>query len=194
MMILACNTATVLALDHLRSKFNIPFVGVVPAIKPAVEISKTKRIVIMSTQATAKSSYVENLINDFAPNFEVLKLGCPGLEDAVETLNNKEISRLVKKYSRYVNAFNPDVVVLGCTHYPLVKKQIKQNLNKGILVIDSGTAIAKQAEKVLKNLGLLSPKKHEDIFYTSGDAKQFSKICSILLGRTVSAKEVSTSS
>lgn len=190
MMILACNTATVLALDHLRSKFKIPFVGVVPAIKPATEISKTKRIAIMSTQATAKSNYVEKLINVYAPNFEVLKLGCPGLENAVETLNQVEISRLVKKYSSIINEFNPDVVVLGCTHYPLVKKQIKENLNKGISVIDSGAAVAKQAGKVLTDLGLESLKKHKDIFYTTGDAKNFSKVASTLLKTKISAIKV----
>lgn len=187
MMILACNTATVLALDHLRDKFNIPFVGVVPAIKPAVEISKTKRIVIMSTQATAKSSYVENLINKFAPNFEVLKLGCPGLENAVETLNHGQIDRLVKKYTSKINEFNPDVVILGCTHYPLIKKQIEKDLKANIHVIDSGSAIAKQSDKVLNNLGLKSLKKHKDIFYTTGDAKNFSQVASTLLKTKISA-------
>lgn len=190
MMILACNTATVLALDHLRSKLNIPFVGVVPAIKPATVISKTKRIAIMSTQATAKSSYVENLISNFAANFEVLKLGCPGLEDAVETLNQEEIRRLVKKYSGKINEFNPDVVVLGCTHYPLVKKQIKENLNRGIDIIDSGGAIAKQVNKVLKESDQISSTRQKDIFYTTGDARQFSRVCSTILERKILAIQI----
>lgn len=190
MMILACNTATVLALDHLRSKFNIPFVGVVPAIKPATEISKTKRIAIMSTQATAKSSYVEKLIFDFAPNFEVLKLACPGLENAVETLNQEGIRRLVKKYSSVINEFNPDVVILGCTHYPLIKKQIEKNLKSNIHIIDSGVAIAKRVSKVLKESDQISNTRQEDIFYTTGDAKSFSKVASFLLKAKISAIKV----
>lgn len=191
MMVLACNTATVLAIGKLRKEFSIPIIGVVPAIKPAAEKSKSKRIVNMSTPATAKSRYLQKLIKDFAKDCLVLKLGCPGLENAVETLNQKEIIRIIKKYAKEINKFNPDVVVLGCTHYPLVKKQIKENLNRGINIIDSSQAIARQVSKVLKESGQISETRDEDIFYTTGDAKQFSKVCSTLLSRKILAKQVS---
>jgi glutamate racemase len=191
MVILACNTATVLALNHLRKNFTIPIIGVVPAIKPAVEKSKKNRIVNMSTSATAKSPYLKNLINTYAKDSQVLKLGCPGLENAIESLNKKEIARLVKKYAIKVNGFDPDIVVLGCTHYPLIKGQIEKNLNPGIMIIDSGAAIAKQANKVLKETGQMSSVKENDIFYTTSDPVQFSKVSSTLVESNISAIKVS---
>lgn len=189
-MVLACNTATVLALDKLRKNLPIPVIGVVPAIKPAAEKSKNRRIVNMSTPATARSPYLQKLINNFANNCQVLKLGCPGLENAVETMDQKEILSIIKKYTKTINKFNPDIVVLGCTHYPLVKKQIEDNLSHGINVIDSGAAIARQVSKILKESDQMSSIRQNDIFYTTGDADQFSQICSAILGNEVTAFRV----
>lgn len=190
MMVLACNTATVLALDKLRKNLPIPVIGVVPAIKPAAEKSKNRRIVNMSTPATARSPYLQKLINNFAKDCQVLKLGCPGLENAVETMDQKEIIRIIKKYSKIINKFNPDIVVLGCTHYPLVKNQIKENLRHSIYVVDSGAAIARQVCKTLKESGQMSNIRQNDIFYTTGDAEQFSKVCTVILGKKVLASRV----
>lgn len=190
MLVLACNTATVLALDDLRKNLSIPVIGVVPAIKPAAEKSKNRRIVNMSTPATAESPYLQKLINHFAKDCKVLKLGCPGLENAVEKMDEKETLRIIKKYSKIINKFNPDIVVLGCTHYPLVKKQIIENLNPGIDVIDSGAAIARQVSKTLKATNQMSSIRQKDIFYTTGDAEQFSKSCTAILGRKILASQV----
>lgn len=190
MMILACNTATVLALDQLRKNFSIPIIGVVPAIKPAAEISKSKRIVNMSTPATAKSPYLDKLVKKYAKNCKLLKLGCPGLENAIETLSQKEIVKMVKKYAKEINNYNPDVVVLGCTHYPLVKKQLKDNLNAGIYILDSGEAIARQASKVLMESGQTSNTKSENIYFTTGDSQEFSRVCSTILGEKIAASQI----
>ena len=83
LLVIACNTATCHALDYLRSKYKVPIIGVVPAIKPAVAKSKKNKVVIMSTPATAKSAYLSDLIADFARHAHVLKLGCRGLEESV---------------------------------------------------------------------------------------------------------------
>lgn len=190
MLILACNTATVLALDKLRKSLSIPVIGVVPAIKPAAEKSQNRRIVNMSTPATAESPYLQKLINSFAQDCKVLKLKCPGLENAVEKMDQNEILTIVKKYSKTINKFNPDIVVLGCTHYPLVKKQIEDNLSHGISVIDSGAAIARQVSKTLKATNQMSSIRQKDIFYTTGDSEQFSQICSAILGSKVLAIRV----
>lgn len=190
MMVLACNTATVLALDKLRKNLPIPVIGVVPAIKPAAEKSKNRRIVNMSTPATARSPYLQKLINNFAKDCKVLKLGCPGLENAVETMDQEEITSIIKKYSKIINKFNPDIVVLGCTHYPLVKNQIKENLTHGIDVVDSGAAIARQVSKILKESDQMSNIRQNDIFYTTGDTEQFSKVCTAILGYKILASQV----
>lgn len=190
MLVVACNTATVIALKQLRKNFSIPIIGVVPAIKPAAEKTVKNRIVNMSTTATAKSPYLAKLINIYAKDCKVLRLGCPGLENAIETLNQKEITRLVRKYTLKVNSFDPDIVVLGCTHYPLIKGQIEKNLKPGIKIIDSGPAIAVQAQKVLKESKQMSRLKETDIYYTTADPIQFSKISSQLLGTKISAVKI----
>lgn len=190
MMVLACNTATVLALSHLRRNFDIPIVGVVPAIKPAVLISRNKKITVMSTQATAKSDYLEKLVTGFAGDCQVQKMGCPGLEDAIENLNEQKIENLLSNYAAEISTFDSDVVVLGCTHYPLIKRQIKNRLKNNVKIIDSGKAIAKQMKKILETKKILSDKKEEDIFLTTADPQVFSKITTKLVKSQVKAIKV----
>ena len=100
MVVIACNTATCYALEELRNNFPLPIVGVVPAIKPAVEQTKVGKIALISTPATAQSQYVTDLINKYANNVEVLRIGCAGLEDVVETgkLHGPKTSELLNKY------------------------------------------------------------------------------------------------
>src|SRR3990167_5920817 len=126
MMVLACNTATVLALDYLRKNFDIPIVGTVPAVKPAFEGHKQVRVAIMSTPATAKSKYLDSLINDFGEPTKTLKVGCTGLEEAIEVWDHTAIETCLDQYIKKINSAGPNVVVLGCTHYPLIRDLIRK--------------------------------------------------------------------
>lgn len=188
MMVLACNTATVLAVESLRKIFPIPIVGVVPAIKPAAKKSEKSKIVIMSTPATAKSIYLENLIKKFSPNARVLKLGCGGMEEAIEVLDKKKIDQLIGKYTKTVKDFGADTVVLGCTHYPLIKSRIQNSLPPKTKIIDSGEAVAIRIEKILNDSKQKSVRKFNDIFYTTGDPKKFSDVTSQILGQKIQAR------
>lgn len=190
MMVLACNTATVLALDHLREVFDIPIVGVVPAIKPAVVVSKNKKIAIMSTPATAKSPYLKNLIIQYASGADVLRVGCSGLEEAIEVLDDKEIEKIAKKYCDQINKFSADTVVLGCTHYPLIKKQLTVYLKKGTVLVDSGEAVSRRIKTILKQKNLESKKRTNDIFYTTANPESFSQVASQILKSKVTAQNV----
>jgi glutamate racemase len=187
MMVLACNTATVLALNSLRKTFKIPIVGVVPAIKPAASRTKKARIAVMSTPATAKSAYLSNLVSKFSPHARVLKLGCPGLEEAIEILDEQKILKLVKKYTQIVKSFGADTLVLGCTHYPLVKNLVKKNLGRDIAVIDSSKAVAKRVDSLLELSGKKSTRRNGDIYYTTKDPGQFSLVSSRILKARVEA-------
>lgn len=187
-LVLACNTATVLALDHLRKKFDIPIIGTVPAVKPAFSASKNKKIAIMSTPATAKSVYLADLINQFGNKNQVLTISCAGLEEAIEILDTMAIDKLLKKYLRKVKKFEADVVVLGCTHYPLIKSQIERSIGPKIKVIDSGSAIAKRIKEILEAASQLSSKYRGDIYYTTGNPKIFSKVASALLDKKIKAR------
>ena len=179
-MVIACNTASVLGLDYLREKFNIPIVGTVPAVKTAFADSKKPKVVVMSTPATAKSKYLDDLIRKYGHKSRTLKIGCAGLEEAIEVLNKNNIDKMLKKYTDRIKKFSPNIVVLGCTHYPLIKNRIKSFL-PGVKVIDSGQAIAHRIKQVLKEKKLRSTKKTQDLYYTTRKPQLFSKVASILL-------------
>ncbi len=188
-LVVACNTASCYAIGSLRSKFDIPIVGVVPAIKPASSITKNGRIAIMSTVATAKSPYLDKLIKQFAAPFKVLKLGCSGLEDAVEVLNTGKISKLLDKYVGKIKDFDADVIILGCTHYPWLKNQIKDRINSKVSIVDSGSAVAKRVSAVLRNKNISANTKSRDLFFTTGSPIKFSEVTSILLKNKITASK-----
>lgn len=188
-IVLACNTATVMALDDLRKKFNIPIVGVVPAIKPATALTRNKKIAVMSTPVTAKSPYLRKLIDDFANGLEVLKLDCAGLQESIEISDEKTINHNLEKYAAKIKEFNADVIVLGCTHYPLLKKQIEKYFKGNVKIIDSGAAIARRIKKILEEQSLFSNKKSKDIYFTTGDPNLFSSVASKFLGYPIKAKK-----
>lgn len=189
-LVIACNTATCYAMDYLRFNFDIPIVGVVPAVRPSAKLTKTGKIAIMSTPATAKSAYLASLVLEFAENRQCLKLGCGGLEESVETLDKKAWDDLLDTYTGKIQKFGADVIVLGCTHFPFLKKDIKKRMGPKVKVIDSGAAIARRVKYLLTKKGALSPKKDKDLFFTTGDAKEFSRVASVLLGENISAERV----
>lgn len=190
MMVLACNTATVLVLDSLRKKFEIPIIGVVPAVKPAFEESNKKNVAVMSTPATAKSEYLAKLVSEFSKSGKALKIGCAGLEEAIEILDYKKIDFLLKKFTARVKNFGADVLVLGCTHYPLVKSRLRGFLGKDVKIVDSGKAIASRVKLLLADSDSLSKKKGSDVFYTTGDPLSLSAVASVLLNSKVKVQSL----
>ena len=190
LLVVACNTATCYAIDHLRSIFTIPIVGVVPAIKPAANLTKEGKIAIMATPATAKSAYLKKLIKEFAPALNVFRIGCEGLEESVEYLKLKEIYRLLDLYLNKVKKTGSDVIVLGCTHYPFLKQEIKKRINgSNIRVIDSGRAIATRVKSILEDSTSFAKGNVQELYYTTADPRQFSKIASSLLKYRVIARK-----
>lgn len=188
-LVVACNTATCYAIDHLRYKFNIPIIGVVPAVKTASTLTKNGKIAVMSTPATAKSRYLASLVSQFAPRFEVLKLGCVHLEDAIEYLNLGEITNLINVYAGRVRKFGADTVVLGCTHFPFFKTEIKNKLGERVRIIDSGEAIGKRVFAILSENNAFSLRKQQDIYYTTAVPQIFSKVASTLLQYKVDGRK-----
>jgi len=192
-IVVACNTATCNVIDFLRANVKVPLVGTVPAIKPAIAISKSGVIGILSTPSTSKSKGLKKLIKTYADNTKVVNIGCSNLENATETgeLNSSEVTRLLIKYTRPIKKSGADVVVLGCTHYPFLKPQIKKILNnKGVKLIDSGKAIAQHTKKILQQTGSLGNHDGKKDFYTTGNSAHFSRVASSLLKRRVRAKHL----
>ena len=178
LLIIACNTASTFVLDQLREKLTIPIVGVVPAIKPAAELSKTGTIGIIATKITTKSQYLQTLIEDFASSTTVIKKASPRLveisEQKVSGVNPK-ISEIEKEIKIFLEHPSLDTVVLGCTHFSLLLPEIKKIDTKNITWLDSREAIAKRVKSLIP-IDKISNKKNNcssvDLIFTKEDSKQ----------------------
>ncbi|MGI9371355.1 MAG: glutamate racemase [Hyphomicrobiales bacterium] len=154
-LIVACNTASTIALEALRKQFDVPFIGTVPAIKPAAEISKSGLIGVLATPGTVDREYTRALIDTFAFHRNVKLHGCPNLAAMAEAaLRNEEVTReeLAEEIEpAFVeqNGAKTDVLVLGCTHYPLIARQIAEAAPWPVTLIDPSCAIARHAAKVV---------------------------------------------
>lgn len=160
MVIIACNTASTIVLPSLRQRLTIPVVGVVPAIKPAALISK-KSIGLMATPATVDRQYTHDLIEKFSPSIPVRLLGTTRLVTmAEEKLRGKVVDMTELKGILTPLIGQVDVVVLGCTHFPLLRDEIQTVLGLDVILIDSGKAIAKRVRELLKGKIPLSKDEH----------------------------------
>lgn len=151
-VVVACNTATTNAIAILREKYNLPFIGIEPAIKPAALNSKTKRIGILATKGTLTSELFQHTSQIFAKDTKVVEVVGRDIVEAVESgsLDNPVFIESLKQQIQIFINENIDILVLGCTHYPYIIPILKQLLPKSIKIIDSGYAVAKQTENILK--------------------------------------------
>ena len=191
LIVIACNTSTCYSIDHIRKHFDVPVVGTVPAIKTASMLSKTRSIGIISTPATSKSSYLKNLIKQHSLGLKVINISCPKLEDAVErgNISSKKVQLLLKRYLSKIINTKADYLVLGCTHYPFLKNNIK-SIHPNIKTVDSGQAIAKRVKNILSELKLRNTSGGDIIYLTTGNSSKFSKAASLLLKKDIYSKKV----
>lgn len=150
-IVVACNTATVLGIAAMRQHWPaLRFVGVEPGVKPAVAVTRTRRIAIMATPATATSSRLRYLIDTFAPNVHVHIEPCSGLAAAIERgiHEGPELRAMLAPLCANVRAASVDTVVLGCTHYPFVASTIQTLLGDDINLIDTASAVAERTAAV----------------------------------------------
>jgi glutamate racemase len=182
LIIVACNTATTNAIDYLRKKYNISFIGIEPAIKPAALFSKTGAIGILATKGTLTSELFEKTANEYTQNITTIEQDGEGLVPLIEEgkLNSNDLNKLLRNYLKPMLNFNIDHLVLGCTHYPYLVPQIKEILGSTIKIIDSGEAVAKQTKAILKKLELLSTssEKSNHQLYSNTQTKVLSEILS----------------
>ena len=173
LVVVACNTASVAALKYLRTAFNIPFVGVEPAVKKAALFTKNKKIGILATGVTLSGEKFTSLVQKFGDGITVVSQACPGLVEKVEAgeISGPATEAMLRKYLEPLQANGVDVVVLGCTHYPFLRALVEKIVEPGIQVIDTGAPVARQTERLLTQWGLLAPKTRtgQEWFYTSGD-------------------------
>ncbi|MEX1383986.1 glutamate racemase [Lutibacter sp.] len=180
LIIVACNTATTNAIDYLRKHYNVPFIGIEPAIKPAALYSKTGAVGILATKGTLSSKLFEKTTREYAKNITTIEQKGAGLVPLIETgkINSTETIQLLETYLKPMLQFNIDHLVLGCTHYPYLIPSIKNILGPNVNIIDSGEAVAKQTKTVLEKNNLLNKietnPKHQ--FFTNGNKKVIESI------------------
>lgn len=172
LIIVACNTATTNAIDILRKRYDIPFIGIEPAIKPAALLSKTNAIGILATKGTLSSALFEKTTQEYAKNITTIEQDGEGLVPLIEIgkINSGAVKDLLVTYLKPMLKFNIDHLVLGCTHYPYLIPQIKKIVGDKVTIIDSGEAVAKQTKTILKKYHLLnqSSKKPQHLFLSNG--------------------------
>ena len=177
-IVIACNTATVVALPYLREKFNVPFIGVVPAVKPAASMSQNKRIGLFATNKTVADSYTDNLISQFAGNCVVYKYADPNIVSFIENKifesNSKEISEFLIPAAKFFIEKDVDHVVLGCTHFLFIGDILEKLFPKKIKTIDSREGVSRQILHILGEDSAVKGNKQNknsvsSFYITSGD-------------------------
>lgn len=167
--IIACNTASTVSLPALRQKFSFPVVGVVPAIKPAARLTANGIVGLLATCATVCRPYTHELIARFASQCHIAMLGSAELVELAESkLHGQSVSlitlrRILQPWLRMTEP--PDTVVLGCTHFPLLRDELLQVLPTGTRMVDSGAAIARRSAWLLENEAPVAVSTDENLAY-----------------------------
>ena len=188
-IVLACNTATVNAIDQLRKRLSIPIIGVEPAIKPAALKSNTKKIGILVTQATANNKRFLALVERYKNGAEVYVQPCLGLVELIE--NGQQTSfkcqQLLRKYLAPLIEKNVDTLVLGCTHYPFATQLIKDIMTSKVTLMETAAPVSEQLERQLIKHQLLSntPQSVVHKFYSSSENDKQNEIFSQLWGEKI---------
>lgn len=177
-IVMACNTATVYTIDEIRKKTDLPIIGTVPVVKTLAAISKTRRAAVLSTPATARSPYLESLVKQFAPEVEIMRVAGSSLEELIEEgeLDSPQIEAILLKELPSLVKQGVDAIALGCTHYPFLRSRIEAIVGPGVMVVDSGEAVAQRLQSVLQEFNILAESKREDEYYTTGAEPRFKRV------------------
>ncbi len=204
MLVVACNTASALALPKIREKIGLDVVGVIgPGGRKAVELTSDRpkaKIGVIATDATVASNAYFEAIRRASDTAEVLQTACPLFVPLAEEnwINEPETFSIAAKYLAEMKAFVPDALVLGCTHYPILRDVIQQTVGQDVKLIDSGEATAEEVERLLATNNLANPnsvtgsrKLCDDLdhFYVTDAADRFARVAERFLGTKPSKLE-----
>lgn len=157
LIVVACNTATIAAVEHLRANYPLPFVGMEPAVKPACALTRSGVVGVLATGAALGGEKFHQLVAQHAAGVRVITQPCPGLVECVEAgdLDGPRAEALVARYVEPLRAAGADVLVLGCTHYPFLRPLIQRLAGVPVQLLDTGAAVARQTRRLLEREGLL---------------------------------------
>lgn len=202
LLVVACNTASALALPKIREKIGIDVVGVIgPGGRKAVKVvGERRKIGVIATEATVASDAYFDSIRRASGTAEVLQIACPLFVPLAEEgwTEEAETYSIAKKYLQSMVEFDPAALVLGCTHYPILRDVIQQTVGQNVKLIDSGEATAEEVERILIDKGLGNPNEVSgdrtlcddlDHFYVTDAAERFARVAERFLGSQPSKLE-----
>lgn len=190
-IVVACNTASAAALSSLRASFEMPFVGMVPPVKPAAMRTATGRVGVLATQGTVNGDLFADVVDRFAGDVELITRVGTGLVERVEAgePDGPETEALLHAYLDPMLEAGIDTVVLGCTHYPFLIPTIRRIAGPELNVLDSGQAVARQARRVLAERSLLAERDRpgQIAYLTTGDPLMLGRVVARLMGEPAAA-------
>jgi len=194
LVIVACNTASSLSLETLKKAFSVPVVGVIePGAELALTLSKKRRVGIIGTEATIASAVYKREIKSRDKGCAVFQKSCPLFVPLVENrwLNGRITRETARRYLSPLLKRDPDVIVLGCTHYPLLKGVIKKIAGRKVRLVDSSAAVADYVRAFLREKDMLNTRgRGRARFFVSDDTKSFAGLAKVFLKKKIKAKKV----
>ena len=191
-VVMACNTATAVALEEARSRYAIPILGVIqPGVEAAVATSQNRKIGIIGTEVTIRNKSYEKIIRQIDPSIQVFAKACQNqIVQMMEKglMKEERLSTLFNPCVRPLQEAGVDTLVLGCTHYPFLKETIQKITGPGITLVNPAEKVVELLQEQLeqKPLGYLPNNPYEDQFYISGDAHLFATVAEQLLKHPLS--------
>ncbi|MDH5179887.1 MAG: glutamate racemase [Gammaproteobacteria bacterium] len=186
-LVVACNTATAAAITEIRQLTSLPVIGMEPGVKPAIAATRNGVVGVLATQNTVLSNQFTQLVQRYGADVKVLSQPCPGLVDEIESggFSTPHLRQLVQQYVTPLIDAGADTIVLGCTHYPLIKDLIAEFAGPGVTLIDTGPAVANQLRRRLQEAGLLNTRVDNGgiDYWTSGDDERFNNLLTTVMGR-----------
>ncbi len=172
-LVIACNTATAAAVAALRERYDMPIIGMEPAVKPAAAATKTGVIGVLATSGTLKSAQFAALLESYGQNVKVVTEACHGLVERIEQgeVATAATKTLLSRYLQPLQAAHADTIVLGCTHYPFVRHLIEELVGQEVVLVDTGAAVAKHLKHRLQAAGLLADAGQSGRVSQSGQVK-----------------------
>ncbi len=183
LIVIACNTSSSIALEVARRQFKVPIIGVIkPGARQAIRASRNKRIGIIGTPATIRSRAYKSEIRRLDPSFEVISFATPLFVPLVEEgwINEPATLEIARRYLKVFKKARIDTLILGCTHYPLLKSTIKKIMGEGVTLIDSARQVASEVKEILTRKDLLNNKRKlstkKGLFYVTDEPLNFAKL------------------
>ena len=169
-IVVACNTATSVAIKDLRSDYSIPIIGIEPAIKPAIENRKNKKVLLMATPVTVNGEKIKNLIQRLGAEDIVELIAMPKLVEFAESgeFNTERVKEYIRENLEKFNLEEYSYLVLGCTHFPYFETTLKEILPNSICIIDGSMGVAERLKEILEENKMLGSNNLEITFYYSG--------------------------